>query len=511
MLKQTFWLSVINLAVITFSPTAIALRVEEVPSPRQTGGWVTDRANILSPETEAELNRLITELEAQNGSEIMVVTVPETSPYSSPKEFTTTWFNYWTIGKKGQDNGVLFMYSTGDDRIEIETGYGVENILPDAQVGNLIRQEIRPRFKKGDFEGGTLVGTKELIAVLKTYQPHPSPHSETVISLPRQPTRLIDQQYMRVFIGGGILLSLIACGGILVLYRRPTLIKPQGHCRIKRLDDHDKVIYYLVYLGLFSTTFTVALIVSNGLVLALIPGGMNCILFSRWLNRSKMKRSAVFNNSSEAAVACCGLVFLSLFLLVAIPLIVIVIELGAPGLSAALIIGGIVYLPLSLIPKKIFDKDRKRRSIRPLHCAKCQQPMQQIDAIADSPYLREPEKVAQKLGSVAFEGWKCPSCRLKLIGHGINLRAYLLDSKQFSLCPRCQELTVTCTEKVLIHATTYSEGKKLITDECQCCSYCRASEQTIPRISSVGGGGGGGDGGGGGGGGGGSGGGGAGG
>ena len=242
MLKQTFWLSVINLAVITFSPTAIALRVEEVPSPRQTGGWVTDRANILSPETEAELNRLITELEAQNGSEIMVVTVPETSPYSSPKEFTTTWFNYWKIGKKGQDNGVLFMYSTGDDRIEIETGYGVENILPDAQVGNLIRQEIRPRFKKGDFEGGTLVGTKELIAVLKTYQPHPNPHSKTVISLPRQPTRLIDQQYMRVFIGGGILLSLIACGGILVLFRRPTLIKPQGHCRIKRLDDHDKVI-----------------------------------------------------------------------------------------------------------------------------------------------------------------------------------------------------------------------------------------------------------------------------
>ena len=112
--------------------------------------------------------------------------------------------------------------------------------------------------------------------------------------------------------------------------------------------------------------------------------------------------------------------------------------------------------------------------------------MQQIDAIADSPDLREPEKVAQKLGSVVFEGWECLSCCLKLIGHGINLRAYVLDSKQFSLCPRCRELTVIRTEKVLRYATTYSEGKKLIADECQCCSYCRASEQTIPRISTGG-------------------------
>src|SRR5207237_5454332 len=107
MLKQTIWLSVLNLAVIAFSPAAMGMRVEEVPSPRQTGSWVTDTANILSPETEAELNRQISQLEAQNGCEIMVVTVPETAPYSTPKEFTTTWFNYWTIGKKGLDNGVL--------------------------------------------------------------------------------------------------------------------------------------------------------------------------------------------------------------------------------------------------------------------------------------------------------------------------------------------------------------------------------------------------------------------
>jgi uncharacterized protein len=65
-----------------------------------------------------------------------------------------------TIGKKRQDNGVLVLISVGDRRVEIETGYGVEALLPDAKVGNIIDTQIIPYFKKGDFAGGTLAGTK---------------------------------------------------------------------------------------------------------------------------------------------------------------------------------------------------------------------------------------------------------------------------------------------------------------------------------------------------------------
>jgi uncharacterized protein len=497
MLKQTLWLGVINLAVITFSPATLAVTVQEVPSPRQTGGWVTDRANILSPETEAELNRLITELEAQNGSEIMVVTVPETSPYSSPKEFTTTWFNYWHIGKKGQDNGVLFMYSQGDNRIEIETGYGVEDILPDAQVGNLIRTQIRPRFNQGDFDGGTVVGTQKLIEVLKTYQPHQSPNSSTTEAPSSSviPSPIIDKKYIALFKVGGILLAIVSGGGMLVLSRRPVLISPQRRDRIKGLDKHDKIIYYLACLCFFSTTFTTAIIVGGGLVSASIAGGMNCFIFSRWLNRSRMERSNAAKNTflgSEFDV------LLKYFILVLVLKLVIglvlmyatvlelavLLELAGSGTTVALITGGILYFPLSLLPKKIFDKDRKSRSIRPLHCNKCQLPMTQLDSTSLLSRLSQAESVAQTLGSVLYEGWECSRCRPKLIAQGINLRAYVLDSKNFSLCPSCQELTVTCVEEILVHATQYSEGKKQLTYECECCYHHNVTEKTIPRIRS---------------------------
>jgi len=164
------WLAcgVFALTVVNVPSIAIAVSIENVPNPKQVqGGWVTDMANILSPETEAKINTTLSKLAATNGSEIAVVTVTKTSPSATPKDFATDLFNYWGIGKKGKDNGVLVLISKGDRRVEIETGYGVEDVLPDALVGNIINQKITPQFKQGNFDKGTLVGTQALVAVLE--------------------------------------------------------------------------------------------------------------------------------------------------------------------------------------------------------------------------------------------------------------------------------------------------------------------------------------------------------
>ncbi len=151
---------------------AIALTVEQVPNSRRiNGGWVTDTANILTPQTEAQLNQMISELEAKNGSEIAVVTVSDTAPSATPKQFATALFNRLKIGKAGQNNGVLFLISTANRRVEIETGTGLQTILPNFFVSNIIKQQITPRFKQNDYDGGTIAGTKALVVTLQSYQP----------------------------------------------------------------------------------------------------------------------------------------------------------------------------------------------------------------------------------------------------------------------------------------------------------------------------------------------------
>ncbi|WP_414543471.1 TPM domain-containing protein [Nostoc sp. CCY0012] len=229
--KRIFWLSIFSSAILSLPLSSLALTVKEVPNPRQrSGDWVTDMAGILSDEAEAQINQMIADLEAKNGTEMAVVTVPQTAPAASPKEFATELFNYWGIGKKGQDNGVLFLISVGDRRVEIETGYGVEAILPDAKVGNIIDTQIIPRFKQGDFAGGTLAGTKALVVVLTADPDQIStlPTTEVTADNPNSWGGL------PIVAGGGLFAIGIGTAVYFLSHPRKIRLKPEGQTRIKQ-------------------------------------------------------------------------------------------------------------------------------------------------------------------------------------------------------------------------------------------------------------------------------------
>jgi len=180
--KQIISSSLLCFSAIAFPVTSQAITVQEVPNPRQVNNtWVTDKANILSDSTETQLNQMISDLEAKNGSEIAVVTVPDTKPSATPKAFATELFDFWGLGKKGKNNGVLLLISSGERRVQIETGSGIQSILPDAKAVGLIETAITPRFKQQDFDGGTLAGTKALVNVLQT--PMVNAQSQTTLPL----------------------------------------------------------------------------------------------------------------------------------------------------------------------------------------------------------------------------------------------------------------------------------------------------------------------------------------
>ncbi|NJR66188.1 MAG: TPM domain-containing protein [Leptolyngbyaceae cyanobacterium CRU_2_3] len=140
-------LSELVLSLVCILPCQ-AILVQDVPLPQDA---VSDVIDLLNQDTESKINRLASQLETKNGAEVRVVTVPETHPAQSPRDFALELFNTWKIGKPNQDNGVLLLYSKKDDRVEIVTGWGLIDTFPDAAVVNLIRQTIRPKINQGDF------------------------------------------------------------------------------------------------------------------------------------------------------------------------------------------------------------------------------------------------------------------------------------------------------------------------------------------------------------------------
>ena len=155
--------------VLWASTAALAQPLRAIPDPRdQPGSWVSDGADLLGSDSEQRLNSLIQKLYAQNNGEIVIVTLRDSAraatasaasstlpmPPAKPWELAADLFSAWHIGRQGQGNGVLVLIVRRDHRVEIQTGSKAAEILADAVVDQIIREQIRPEFQAGRYGAG---------------------------------------------------------------------------------------------------------------------------------------------------------------------------------------------------------------------------------------------------------------------------------------------------------------------------------------------------------------------
>jgi uncharacterized membrane protein YgcG len=137
---------------------------------------VNDFAQVFDPSTKAQLNALVAEVE-QRTAEIAVVVVHTTVPLT-PKEYVTALFNQWEVGKRGIDHGVMVLLAVHDRRVAIETGYGVEGILPDGNAGEMIRTARLRAFRHDRWGEGLVAGTQRVAQRLLEQTPALHPPGE---------------------------------------------------------------------------------------------------------------------------------------------------------------------------------------------------------------------------------------------------------------------------------------------------------------------------------------------
>ena len=79
----------------------------------------------------------------------------------------------WQIGRKGKDNGVLFLVAKNDKKMRIEVGYGLEGMLTDATSRRIIAENVAPLFREGKFAAGIDAGVDRIISVVAEGKPLP--------------------------------------------------------------------------------------------------------------------------------------------------------------------------------------------------------------------------------------------------------------------------------------------------------------------------------------------------
>jgi len=150
-------IGLIVLAMSLFS----ALSAHALDVPRLTG-YVNDYAGMLSPQTKATLEQELRAFEQSDSTQIVIVTIPSLQG-EVLEQFSLKVAEAWKIGQKGKDNGIIFLVSKEDRKLRVEVGRGLEGKLTDLMAGRIIDLVVKPRFKRGDFDGGFIMGAHALI------------------------------------------------------------------------------------------------------------------------------------------------------------------------------------------------------------------------------------------------------------------------------------------------------------------------------------------------------------
>lgn len=126
-----------------------------------------DYAGMVSPAIAQQLNGQLTEFERETSNQIVVAIYPRMQSDSSIEDYTVRVAQAWGVGQKDRKNGAVLFIFKDDRAMFIQVGYGLEGVLPDARCKQIIENEITPRFRAGDFQGGVSAGVQAILASIR--------------------------------------------------------------------------------------------------------------------------------------------------------------------------------------------------------------------------------------------------------------------------------------------------------------------------------------------------------
>lgn len=159
-MKRAFYILALSLVcAVLLVPLGTALVfAQNFP---QYQGFVNDYAGLLTAQNRSQLEARLSQLEKDTTAEVAVVTVKSLEG-DTIEDYAVKLFEKWGIGKKDKNSGVLFLVALDERKMRIEVGYGLEPIITDGRAGRIRDNDVIPKFKKGDYEGGIIDGVSAI-------------------------------------------------------------------------------------------------------------------------------------------------------------------------------------------------------------------------------------------------------------------------------------------------------------------------------------------------------------
>lgn len=150
-------------------------------SPGKPLDFVNDFAGVLTNDQRLQIETQLTEFATkygsagspQAGAEISIAIIKSLGG-DTVENYASELFKEWGIGRRGKDNGVLFLVAVEDREMRIEVGYGLESLLTDAQSYWIEQNVAVPAFRNNDFYSGISGVAQKIMAAVNKEETIPS-------------------------------------------------------------------------------------------------------------------------------------------------------------------------------------------------------------------------------------------------------------------------------------------------------------------------------------------------
>ncbi len=124
--------------------------------------YANDFTSTLSSSELYTLNSALKTFQDSTSNQVVLLMIPSLNDYPL-ESFTYEVAAKNKIGTAKNNNGVLFFIAKNDRKMRIEVGYGLEGALPDALTNSILRNEVRPYFKRDDYYSGIAAGLNAIM------------------------------------------------------------------------------------------------------------------------------------------------------------------------------------------------------------------------------------------------------------------------------------------------------------------------------------------------------------
>ena len=152
--------------LLLLSGFALSVTAQSIPTRPNPPVLVNDYTRTLTPDQQLSIEKKLDIFDDSTSTQIAVIIIPSLEGMDI-SDYALKLGREWGVGGKDYNNGVVFLISKGDRKINISTGYGVEGALPDITAKHIIEDVVKPNFKGNDFYRGIDEGTDAIIKAVK--------------------------------------------------------------------------------------------------------------------------------------------------------------------------------------------------------------------------------------------------------------------------------------------------------------------------------------------------------